>query len=57
MNIFSGQSAKATEIKAKNKTKQNKTVGPKQTDKLLHCKGNQKENKKTTYRMGENSFK
>ena len=28
-----------------------------QTDKLLHSKGNQKENKKTTYRMGENSFK
>ena len=31
-------------------------MGPNQTDKLLHSKGNQKENKKTTYRMGENSF-
>jgi len=30
---------------------------PNQTDKLLHSKGNQKENKKTTYRIGENSFK
>ena len=25
-------------------------MGPNQTDKLLHSKGNQKENKKTTYR-------
>ena len=32
-------------------------MGPHQTEKLLHSKGNQKENKKTTYRMGENSFK
>ena len=32
-------------------------MGPNQTYKLLHNKGNQKENKKTTYRMGENSFK
>ena len=32
-------------------------MGPNQTEKLLHSKGNQKENKKTTYRMGENSFK
>ena len=32
-------------------------MGPNQTDKLLHSKGNQKENKKTAYRMGENSFK
>ena len=30
-------------------------MGPNQTDKLLHSKGNQKENKKTTQRMGENS--
>ena len=52
MNIFSGQSPKATEIKSKNKP-----MGPNQTDKLLHSKGNQKENKKTTYRMRENSFK
>ena len=40
----------------RNKTK-NKPVGPNQTDKLLHSEGNQKENKKTTYRMGENGFK
>jgi len=29
---------------------------PNQTDKILHSKGNQKENKKTTYRKGENLF-
>ena len=45
MNIFSGQSPKAT-----NKSK-NKPMGPNQTEKLLHSKGNQKENKNTTYRM------
>ena len=51
-NIFSGQSPKATEIRAKiNQWDLN------QTDKILHSKGNPKENKKTTYRMGENSFK
>ena len=32
-------------------------MGPNQTDKLLNSKRNQKENKKTTYKMGENSFK
>ena len=32
-------------------------MGPNQTDKLLHSKGNQKEKKKATYRMEENSFK
>ena len=32
-------------------------MGPNQTEKLLHSKGNQKENKKTTSRMGENIFK
>ena len=52
MNIFSGQSPKAIEIRAKNKL-----MGPHQTEKLLHSKGNPKENKKTTYRMGENIFK
>ena len=52
MNIFSGQSPKAIEIKSKNKP-----MAPNQTDKLLHSKGNLKENKKTTFRMGENSFK
>ena len=31
-------------------------MGPNQTDKLLHNKGNQTENKKTTYRLGENHF-
>ena len=48
-NVFSGQSPKTTET--------NKPMGPNQTDKLLHSKGNPKENKKTTFRMGENSFK
>ena len=52
-NVFSGQFPKPTKIKAKKK----KPVGPNQTDKLLHSKGNQKENKKTTYRMGEYSCK
>ena len=31
-------------------------MGPKQSYKILHSKGNQKENKKTTFRMGEKSF-
>ena len=35
----------------------NEPMGPHQTEKLLHSKGNQKENKKTTYRMGENNVK
>ena len=52
MNIFSGQSPKAIEIRAKINP-----MGPNQTDKLLHSKENQKENKNITYRMGENSFK
>ena len=52
MNISSGQSPKAIEIRAKINP-----MGPNQTDKLLHSKENQKENKKTTCRMGENSFK
>ena len=30
---------------------------PNQTYKLLHSKGNHKQNKKTTYRMGENICK
>ena len=47
MNIFSSQSPKATEIS------KNKLMGPNQMEKLLHSKGNPKENKKTTYRMGE----
>jgi len=48
MNIFSGQSPKATEIKAKI----NQWDLIKLTD---FCTA--KETKKTTYRMGENSFK
>ena len=32
-------------------------MGPNQTYKLLHSQGNQKQNKKTTYRMGENICK
>ena len=48
-NVFLGQSPKAIEIKAKNKQ-----MGPNQTYKLLHSKGNHKQNEKTTYRMGEN---
>ena len=52
MNIFSGQSPKATEIKAKiNQWNLTKLTN------FLHSERNQKENKKTTYRMGENSFK
>ena len=45
-NVFSGQSPKATEIKAK--INQWDLI-----NKLLHSKGN----KKATYGMGENSFK
>ena len=40
----------------RNKSK-NKPMGSNKTDKLLHSKGNQKENTKTTYRVGESSFK
>ena len=32
-------------------------MGPNQTYKLLHSKVNHKQNKKTTYRMGENICK
>ena len=50
-NVFSGQSHKATEIKAKinqwNLIKLTSFCTAKET----------KKNKKTTYRMGENSFK
>ena len=37
----------------RNKNK-NKQTGPNQTNKCLHSKGNHKQNKKTTYVMGEN---
>ena len=39
-----------------NKSK-NIQMGPNQTYKLLHSKGNHQQNKKTTYRMGENICK
>ena len=38
-NVFLGQSAKAIEIK-----KKNQQMGPNQTYKLLHSKGNHKQN-------------
>ena len=50
--VFLGQSPKAIEIKAKNKQ-----MGPNKTYKLLHSKGNHKQNEKTTYRRGENICK
>ena len=36
---------------------ENKQMGPNKTQKLLHSKGNHKQNKKTTHRMGENICK
>ena len=45
-NVFLGQSPKAKGNKNKNKP-----MGPSQTYKLFHSKGNHK--KRTTYRMGE----
>ena len=39
-----------------NKNK-NKQIGPVQTYKLLHSKGNHKQNEKATYRMGGNICK
>ena len=38
----------------RNKSK-NKQIGPNQTYKLLHSKGNHKHNEETTYRMGEDT--
>jgi len=35
----------------------NKQIGPKQTYKLLHSKGNHKQNEKTTYGLRENICK
>ena len=53
MSIFSSHSPKAVEIRAK--INQWDLIKLKRF--CTHCKGNQKENKKRTYRMGENSFK
>ena len=47
-NLFSDQSPKAKENKGKNKQ-----MGPNQTFKLLHSKWNHKQNKMTTYGVGE----
>ena len=35
----------------------NKQMGPNETSKLLHSKGNHKQDEKTTLRMGENIWK
>ena len=51
INIFLSHTPKVIEIK------KNKPMGPNQTYKLLHSKGNHKQSEETTYRMGENSFK
>ena len=51
-NIFSDPPLKSHDSKNKNKQ-----MGPNQTEKFLHSKGNPKQNEKTTHRMGENLFK
>ena len=51
IDVFLGESSKAIEIK----TKINKWDLLK-LNKLLHSKGNHKQNKKTTYRIGENIY-
>ena len=43
MKVFSGQSPKATEMKTNNRP-----MGPNETYKLLHSKGNHQQNEKTT---------
>ena len=48
-NVLLGQSPKAIE--------KNKQMETNQTYKLLHIKGNHKQNEKTTYGMEENSCK
>ena len=48
-NAFLGQSPKAG--------MKNKLIGPNQIYKLLYSKGNHKQNKKTTFRLGENICK
>ena len=51
-NVFLCPSPKAKETKAKHKQ-----MGSTQTLKLLHSKGNHRQNKKTIYRTGENIWK
>ena len=51
-NIFSDPPIKSIDNKNKNKQ-----MGPTQTSKFLHSKGNPKHNEKTTHRMGENLCK
>ena len=51
-NIFSDPPIRVLTIKRKNKQ-----MGPNQTSKFLHSKGNPKQHKKTTHRMGENLCK
>ena len=51
-NIFFNPSSGIMEIKNKNKQ-----MGPTQTQKLLHRKGNNKQNEKTTHRLGESICK
>ena len=51
-NIFSDLHPREMTIKNKNKQ-----MGPNQTNKFLHSKGNPKQNKKTDHRMGENICK
>ena len=48
---------KYTTIKINYKKEKNEETGPSQTYKHLHIKENHKQNKKTTYRMGENIWK
>ena len=55
-NLMSTVSLQLTYSQSNRNKSKNKAMGPNETDKLLHSKGNPKENKKTTYRMGENSF-
>ena len=51
-NIFSDPPRKSIDSK-----KKNKQMGSNQTSKFLHSKGNPKQHKKTTHRMGENFCK
>ena len=44
-------------IRVLTKKKKNKQMGPTQTSKFFHSKGNPKQHKKTTHRRGENLCK